>query len=227
VKTVGSRHPWWARQCVRPRRVAALVLVAGGCVADSPPADSVADTVADSVAGTPAIAPPPGPADTAAAESAEPDTARIAEWTVRDTRVTVAATGVATLVAVRAAAHAQFDRIVIEFEGAATPSYRLEYVDRPVRQCGSGEAVPLAGDAWLSIQLEPAQAHTEQGEPTVAERSRSPRLPNLLELKLICDFEAVVEWVAAVASPQPYRVAALRSPARLVVDIRHPARTTR
>jgi hypothetical protein len=147
-------------------------------------------------------------------------------WTAGDTRVQQAVRGIATLRAVRTAAHPEFDRIVFEFAGSELPSHRLEYVDRPVRQCGSGDVVPLAGDAWLSIQFEPAQAHTEQGAATVTERSRSPRLPNLHELKLICDFEAVVEWVAAVASPEPYRLTTLTSPTRLVVDIRHDRRRT-
>ena len=145
-------------------------------------------------------------------------------WTARDTGVRNPAAGVTTLRAVRTAAHSDFDRIVFEFDAAQVPSYRLEYIDRPVRQCGSGEVVPLAGEAWLSIQFEPANAHTEQGQPTVTERSRSPRLPNLLELKLICDFEAIVEWVAAVRSPEPYRVSVIRSPTRLIVDLRHATR---
>jgi hypothetical protein len=188
------------------------------------PADSASDTI-------PAPSPPASSADDSLGDT--PGDAAAAQdsvgggWTVRDTRVSAAVTGVATLLAVRTARHPDFDRMVFEFAGAEVPSYRLQYIDRPVRQCGSGEVVPLAGDAWLSIQLEPAQAHTEEGAATVTERSRSPRLPNLLELKLICDFEAVVEWVAAVDSPEAYRAVALASPARLVVDIRHRRQSAR
>jgi hypothetical protein len=101
------------------------------------------------------------------------------------------------------------------------PSYRVTWSDRPVQQCGSGETVPLAGDAALSVVVQPANAHTEAGEPTIRERERAPGLPTVLELKLICDFEAVVEWVAGVASPGQYRVFELRSPGRLVIDVRH------
>jgi hypothetical protein len=82
--------------------------------------------------------------------------------------------------------------------------------------------VRLAGDAWLSIRLEPARAHDDAGEVTVAERALRPQLPNVLELRLICDYEAHLEWVVGVRSPQPYRVLRLREPNRLVIDIRHP-----
>ena len=138
------------------------------------------------------------------------------------TNVTKEVAGAALLRSVRAARHDEgFDRIVFDFADDEVPAYHIEYVDRPVRQCGSGEAVPLAGDAWLTVRIEPANAHTEEGEPTVRERAMSPGLPTLLELKLICDFEAQVEWVAAVSSPEQYRAFTLAAPNRLVVDIRH------
>jgi hypothetical protein len=122
---------------------------------------------------------------------------------------------------VRSARNEGFDRIVFQFAGATVPGYSIEYIDRPVRQCGSGDVVPLPGDAWLSVRMEPAQAHDEQGRATVAERSLSPGLPNILALTSVCDFEGQVEWVAGVRSPSGYRVSELRDPARLVVDVRH------
>ena len=125
-----------------------------------------------------------------------------------------------TLMAVRTASHDEFERIVFAFEPQRLPGYRIEYVDRPVRQCGSGEVVELPGDAWLSIRLEPAQAHTDQGAATVTERSRTLDYQNIKALRQICDFEGQVEWIVAVASPTHYRTLELREPARLVVDVR-------
>lgn len=124
-----------------------------------------------------------------------------------------------TLTAVRTARHDEFERIVLAFE-PQLPGYQIQYVDRPVRQCGSGDVVELPGDGWLSIRLEPAQAHTDEGAPTVAERSRTPNYENLKALKLICDFEGQVEWVAAVVAPNQYRTLELREPARLVIDVK-------
>jgi len=142
------------------------------------------------------------------------------EGTTEATEKQRAGAPVAVLREVRAAEQQGFDRVVFEFEGSAVPGYRIGYQDRPV-QCGSGEPVEVAGEARLQVQLLPAQAHTEAGEPTVRERERHLDLPVLKELESICDFEADVTWVLGLASRRPYRVQELASPARLVVDIGH------
>lgn len=129
--------------------------------------------------------------------------------------------GIAVLRAIRTARHDDFDRIVFEFTDGPLPGYHVSYIDRPVRQCGSGEVVPLPGDAWLAIQLQPALAHTDEGRPTLGARTFKTALPNLLELASICDFEADVTWVGAVRMPSDFRIFPLREPGRLVVDVRH------
>ena len=121
---------------------------------------------------------------------------------------------------VRVARHAGFDSVVFQFS-EEVPGYHLEYVDRPVRQCASGNPVEIAGDGWLAVRLEPSQAHDDQGRATVQERERMPGLPVLEELQVTCDFEGQVEWVLGVASPNRFRVMELSDPARLVVDVRH------
>ena len=126
----------------------------------------------------------------------------------------------ATLTAVRTASHEEYERIVFAFGDGPLPGFRIEYIDRPVRACGSGDVVELPGDAWLSIRLEPAQAHTDEGQPTVADRSRALTYENLKALKMICDFEGQVEWIAAASSPQKYRTLELKAPFRIVVDVR-------
>jgi hypothetical protein len=123
--------------------------------------------------------------------------------------------------AVRTGRHESFDRVVFEFEGNAIPGYHVEYVDKPVRDCGAGQVVPLAGEGFLLIQMQPAYAHTEAGAPTIQNRQQAPNLPIIKEMKLICDFEADVQWALGLSSPNRYRVLELTNPARLVVDIRH------
>ena len=127
---------------------------------------------------------------------------------------------VSLLVSVRAARHEGFDRIVWELEGDM-PGVHVEYVDEPVRACGSGEPVPLPGDAWLEVRMSPANAHTDAGRATIAERRRATGLPVVLEIVQTCDFEAVVSWVLAVRSPEPFRLTRLDDPSRLAVDVRH------
>lgn len=130
-------------------------------------------------------------------------------------------TGPGRLRAVRSGRHAHFDRVVIEFDGDAVPGYHIAYIDRPATQCGSGDAVEIAGDGLLEVRLEPARAHTEEGKPTIQRRERSFRYPVLRELQLTCDFEAMVTWVLGVATPNPYRVQEFKNPPRLVLDVKH------
>ena len=142
-------------------------------------------------------------------------------WTAGIVKQASTARGSARLRQVRVALHAGFDRAVFEVEGAELPGFHLEYIDRPVRRCGSGDTATIAGDGWLQVSLEPAEAHDEQGYPTVQDRSQKPALPNVLQLELTCDFEGQVVWVLGVRSPNPYRVLTLTHPTRLVVDVAH------
>jgi hypothetical protein len=141
-------------------------------------------------------------------------------WTAGTTEGKGNASGTAVLTAVRTAAHPGFERITFEFDSAGLPPYHIEYVDTPVRACGSGEPVAIAGDAWLEVRFNGANAHTEQGAPTVPERDRKLTMPILRQLTSICDFEAEVTWVAGVATPARYRILELTGPARLAVDLR-------
>jgi len=120
----------------------------------------------------------------------------------------------------RTAKHDGFDRIVLEFKDRV-PGYHLEYIDKPVRDCGEGSVVPLLGDSWLEIRMFPVDAHTQEGKPTILERKRKLDLPVMLEGKQTCDFEAVVTWVLGLSRPNPYRVMELKDPPRLVVDVKH------
>jgi hypothetical protein len=129
--------------------------------------------------------------------------------------------GSVTLTAVRSARQEGFDRVVFEFAGDALPGYHLEYVDRPIIRCGSGEPTEVAGQGWLQVRLTGAQAHTEQGKPTVAPRERKLQLGVLRELEHTCDFEGEVTWVLGLQKPNRFRVLELKAPTRLVVDVRH------
>jgi hypothetical protein len=128
----------------------------------------------------------------------------------------------ATLRDVRTGLHAEFDRMVFEFAGPSLPGYRVDYVDRPIRECGTGNTVPIAGDGWLRVRFEPARAHEFVGESaraTVADRNRTVEMGVVRQLRLTCDFEGQVEWVIGVGSPNQYRVTEMWEPTRLVVDV--------
>lgn len=185
-------------------RVPAFVLGDSAPPATPPPTGQAVDSAAP---GTPPATPP----------AADP-TAR-QEWTagvtdqVRTMRVPV------VLSDVRVGVNQGFDRVVLEFLGSGGPGYRVEYVDRPVRQCGSGDPTPVAGDAWLAITLRGTQAHDERGQVTVQQRERRLQMPIIRELEFTCDFEGVVEIVLGVSTPNRYRVTELQNPTRLIIDV--------
>jgi hypothetical protein len=125
----------------------------------------------------------------------------------------------ATLVDVRAGRHAGFDRVVFEFRGAVPATRHVRYVDQLV-QDGSGEPVSVAGGADLEVVFEGANAHDDNGSPTVSPRRFSPGFSALKEVAQVGDFEAVVTYGLGVDRERPFTVSTLSNPSRLVVDIR-------
>jgi hypothetical protein len=129
--------------------------------------------------------------------------------------------GLPVILALRTGTHPDHVRLTVELdEGAGMPGYHLEYVDRPLHHCGSGDPIYPVGDAWLALRLEPAQAHTESGEPTLAGREIALVGELAERIYLTCDFEGVVSLVLALRSPNPFRAFTLEGPRRLVVDVR-------
>ncbi|HEU4900407.1 MAG TPA: hypothetical protein VFX88_22995 [Actinomycetota bacterium] len=127
------------------------------------------------------------------------------------------AQSIPTLVDVRAGGHAGFDRVVFEFRGAV-PEHRVQYVDQLVED-GTGDLVSVAGAANLEVVFEGANAHEENGSPTLTRRRFSPGLPAVKEIAQLGDFEAVVSYGIGVDRRRPIEVSTLSSPSRLVIDI--------
>ncbi|HEV3496067.1 MAG TPA: hypothetical protein VHA34_06950, partial [Actinomycetes bacterium] len=123
-----------------------------------------------------------------------------------------------TLVDVRAGSHTGYDRVVFEFRGAV-PEHRIRYVDQLVED-GTGDPVSVAGAADLEVVFEGANAHEEDGSPTISPRRFSPGLPAVKEIAQLGDFEAVVSYGIGVDQRRPIQVSTLSNPSRLVVDIR-------
>lgn len=123
--------------------------------------------------------------------------------------------------AVRIGVQPHAERVVFEFNDTKLPAWQVEYVDRPVRDCGSGDAVPVAGEAWLQVRFTGAQAHTEKGASSGGPRRRALAQPIARELVRTCDFEGEVTWVVGLARPNGYTAKSMTSPYRLVIDIAH------
>jgi hypothetical protein len=121
------------------------------------------------------------------------------------------------LVDVRAGSHPGFDRVVFEFEGDV-PEHTVSYVDQLVED-GSGNPVSLAGEANLEVVFQGANAHEDDGSPTVSPRRFSPGLTAVKEVAQTGDFEAVVSYGIGVDRRRPIQVSTLSEPSRLIVDV--------
>lgn len=128
------------------------------------------------------------------------------------------------LLAVRAASHPGYDRLVFEFGGTVAPTVRIRYVDE-VRADPSDRVIPLLGSAFLEVALDGGTLDTapRESDPSKAQRYDGPtRLtPNLTLLKEVAvagDFEGVLLFGVGLARPAGYRVETLTSPARVVID---------
>ena len=199
------------------------ILLSLCCIAATSCATQNKTSVSSNTATPPVIStPPPAPSPAEALASPEPgdSSAEEFEGIAGMTEKKRPSLKPAILREVRTATHENFDRVVFEFEGNAVPGYHIEYVEKPVKDCGQGEPVSISGDGLLLVRLLPAQAHSESGVATIKARQLAPGLPLIKEMKIICDFEADVQWVVGVTAPNRYRVLELSNPARLVVDVR-------
>jgi hypothetical protein len=186
-----------------PGRMPAFVLTDSSPVT-IPPTPAGTDTTP--TAATPATPAPP---------AGTPQEA----WTAGTTDRVRTMSGPVVLRDLRVGVNAGFDRLVLEFLGGSVPGYRVEYVDRPVHHCGSGEPVRVAGDGWLAITLRGTEAHDERGQATVQPRERRLQMPVIKGYEFSCDFEGVTQVALGLASGNRYRVTELQNPTRLIVDI--------
>ena len=122
-----------------------------------------------------------------------------------------------TLTDVRAGSHPGFDRVVFEFRGGL-PEHRISYVNQLVED-GSGNPVSVAGAADLQVVFHGANAHNENGSPSVGPRRFSPGLPAVKEIAQVGDFEAVVTYGIGLDRRRPITVSTLSGPSRLVIDV--------
>lgn len=125
-----------------------------------------------------------------------------------------------TLQRIRTGQHDDFERVVFDFEGDTPPGFRVEYVDKLTRKCGSDE-LNVTGGTWLLVRMTPAQAHLESGRTSVGRVEFDDDLKMVKNIRQVCDADGQIEWMIEVADRKPYRAEPLSEPARLVIDIKH------
>ena len=123
----------------------------------------------------------------------------------------------AKLVAVRAARHPGYDRVVFQFEGAEVPGYRIEYVDQ-ITVGESDEYLTLRGGTLAQATFQgTASDDYRPGTRTVPERL-TPALVQVQEIGLAEDWEGVVRLGIGLHDRVGFRVLELHDPVRVVVD---------
>ena len=188
--------------------VSAIIAACGGS-SDSKktatPASGSPVATAPAKAPTPAVAacptPPPGP----------PSTVTYSAPATSQTQ--------AVLNSAQVASGACSDIATFTFAGPDVPGYQVKYVPATLA-CGSGNPVTTAGPAQLTLRLEPAVAHDNNGNLTVSPLSFAPNAPSIKELKSTCDFEGVVAWVIGTEL-RYYTVTTASAPSRIVVEVYH------
>ncbi len=167
---------------------------------------------------TPAAGTPTSTGEPGTATSGTTQTTTTTVWSSSPKTATRSVTSIPRLVNVRAAHHPTFDRIVFDFKGEL-PGYRVEYVGQ-VTEDGSGEPVPLQGQAFLSVVFTPADMHDDQGNTTYpGPKTLTLNYPSLREAKLAGDFEAHVSWGLGLDDRVGFKVSTLSGPSRIVIDV--------
>jgi hypothetical protein len=131
--------------------------------------------------------------------------------------VPAGAVTVPRLVAVRAAHHPGIDRVVFEFTGGLPRSRTASYVSQLIGDA-SGLPVRIAGRAVLQARFSQADGHDATGRATAPSRV-AYALPNVMTVVQSGDFEAVLTYGIGLMARQPYRMYALTSPPRVVLDV--------
>jgi hypothetical protein len=140
---------------------------------------------------------------------------------------TPAASEIALLERVAVARHEGYDRVVFQFRNVL-PGYRVEYVEPPLRQDGSGNVVEVAGRAFVVVRMEQASGF-DLGTAEGVLVYKGPRRISgaeagtsvVREVVRIGDFEAVLNWAIGLDYRVDFRVLTLDGPPRLVVDVRN------
>ncbi len=123
--------------------------------------------------------------------------------------------------------HEGYDRVVFQFRNDL-PGYRVEYVQPPLKEDGSGKPVDVQGAAVVVVRMEPASGFDLNTGEGVMIYKGPKRIDGsgagtsvVQELVRTGDFEAVLSWAIGLSDKVDFRVRTATSPNRLIVDFRN------
>jgi hypothetical protein len=126
------------------------------------------------------------------------------------------APAVAYVNAIRTGAHTGYDQLTVQFSNGQPASIQLQpQLGTAFTMSPSGLAVTLAGQNGILVTIRGADAHTAYtGSRDIKTGDRG-----LVEVRVVQDFEGVVQLALGIAGPACYRVQVLPNPVRLVIYI--------
>ncbi len=123
--------------------------------------------------------------------------------------------------------HEGYDRVVFQFTNVV-PGYRVEYVQPPLKEDGSGKVVAVKGSAFVVVRMEPASGFDLSKSEGMLVYKGPKRLEGsdsgtsiVQEVVRTGDFEAVLHWAIGLEEQVDFRVTSAGSPPRLIVDFRN------
>ncbi|MGH3989561.1 MAG: AMIN-like domain-containing (lipo)protein [Pseudonocardiaceae bacterium] len=129
------------------------------------------------------------------------------------------APAIPVLTGIRTGVHPTFDRIVLDFSGPR-PQVSSRFVDELI-QDGSGDIEWLTGAAFAEVQANPAQAHDDQGNPSLPgpRKFRTRNLTNVMAVAITGDYEAYLTLGVGMRKQTWVTVFTLDAPTRVVIDV--------
>ena len=118
--------------------------------------------------------------------------------------------------ALRTGTHTGYDRLTVEFNNGQPASIELRpQSGTAFTMSPSGQQVALAGQNGILVVIQGADAHTAY----TGSRDIKTGYKGLVEVRVVEDFEGVVQLGLGISGSTCYRAFVLSNPSRLVIDI--------
>ena len=199
-----------------------------GCIGgtpSSPSAPAATDTESASVAPSASVG-ASASADSSASASASQEpipSDQLGAFSCELPVVDDATVARAQIADVRVGTHADYDRVVFEFENGL-PEFTLDRATPPFSHDASGMPVEVEGSSFLRLTMRGGTKQTEDNTSSYdGPIEFHPGFTNLIDLVEGGDFEAQSTWYLGLASEACVRVIRLTDDGapRLVIDVEH------